>query len=307
MTAADAEHGLSLVGAEDFDGVLVDNGLPDLTGVEFIRLLRADPRTLSIPIVLFTGAASAEVERSARLAGADDFLAKPVEPLVLEERVLALLTRQTRTLPTRGLAPSPAHRAFGLITSGDHLRVTTTRHTVTTLTAKARRPTDGAPMRRYPTALSAAAPRRLLRLALAGGLLLGGGSAWADTAPASTIDVVVDGGGDTSASAVVAQGGVVTGRIALLDGVTATIPSDRLSALRAALPSVFITPDVAVTPAVAPAPTSADDTTTSLSSVAALTGASRAHAAGDTGRGIDVALLDSGIAPSAPSRPPARS
>ncbi|MCW2605922.1 MAG: type secretion system protein [Frankiales bacterium] len=100
VAAHDAEQGLALVGSEDFDGVMVDNGLPDLSGVEFVRLLRADPKTLSLPIVLFTGTASAEVERTARRAGADDFLSKPVEPRVLEEHVLALLDRQTRTLPT---------------------------------------------------------------------------------------------------------------------------------------------------------------------------------------------------------------
>ncbi len=88
VVARDAEHGLALVGTEDVDGVVVDNGLPDLSGVEFVRLLRADPRTLSLPIVLFTGSASPDVERQARLAGADDFLSKPVEPLLLEERVL---------------------------------------------------------------------------------------------------------------------------------------------------------------------------------------------------------------------------
>jgi type IV pilus assembly protein PilB len=91
-----AEEGLAIVGSEDFDGVLIDNGLPDLDGVELIRLLRADPRTLTTPLVLFTGTDSAEVERDARRAGADDYLAKPVEPLLLEERVLGLLHAQTR-------------------------------------------------------------------------------------------------------------------------------------------------------------------------------------------------------------------
>jgi type IV pilus assembly protein PilB len=91
MVALDAEEGLALVGAEDFDGVLIDNGLPDLSGVEMIRLLRTDPRTLTTPLVLFTGDDSAEVERAARRAGADDYLAKPMEPLLLEERVLALV------------------------------------------------------------------------------------------------------------------------------------------------------------------------------------------------------------------------
>ena len=95
-----SEAGLTLLGTEEFDGVLVDNRLPDLSGVEFIRLLRSDPKTLTIPLVLFTGASSPEVERDARHAGADDYLAKPVEPLLLEERMLALLTRQSRALPS---------------------------------------------------------------------------------------------------------------------------------------------------------------------------------------------------------------
>ncbi len=91
ITALDAEEGLALVGSEEVDAVLIDNGLPDLSGVELIRLLRTDPRTVSTPIVLFTGVDSADVERSARRAGADDYLAKPMEPLLLEERVLGLI------------------------------------------------------------------------------------------------------------------------------------------------------------------------------------------------------------------------
>ncbi|MFP5218783.1 MAG: ATPase, T2SS/T4P/T4SS family [Actinomycetes bacterium] len=89
--ALTAEEGLALVGTEDFDGILIDNGLPDLLGVELIRLMRTDPRTLTTPLVLFTGDDSAEVERAARRAGADDYLSKPMEPLLLEERVLGLV------------------------------------------------------------------------------------------------------------------------------------------------------------------------------------------------------------------------
>jgi type IV pilus assembly protein PilB len=97
--ALTAEEGLALAGTEDFDGVLVDNGLPDLPGVEVIRLLRTDPRTLHTPLVLFTGDDSADVERAARRAGADDYLAKPMEPLLLEERVLGLVRDGERRVP----------------------------------------------------------------------------------------------------------------------------------------------------------------------------------------------------------------
>jgi CheY-like chemotaxis protein len=98
-SAGTSEAALSLLGNGEFDGVLVDNHLPDLSGTEFVRLVRSDPRTLSLPLVLFTGSSSPDVEREARNAGADDFLAKPVEPVLLEERVLALLNREFRVLP----------------------------------------------------------------------------------------------------------------------------------------------------------------------------------------------------------------
>ena len=100
ISALSSDEGLGLLGSMEFDGVLVDNGLPDLSGVEFIRLVRSDPKTLTLPIVLFTGSSSPDVERDARNAGADDFLAKPVEPVLLEERVLSLLSRESRALPT---------------------------------------------------------------------------------------------------------------------------------------------------------------------------------------------------------------
>jgi CheY-like chemotaxis protein len=86
-----AAAALDAVGQQHFDGVLVDNVLPDLMGIELIRLLRADPRTLTIPLVLFTGSEDPELERDARRAGADDYLCKPVEPALLEERVLELM------------------------------------------------------------------------------------------------------------------------------------------------------------------------------------------------------------------------
>ena len=89
VSAGSADDALALVGRQDFDAVLIDHGLPDLSGVELTRLLRTDPRTGDMPIVLFTGSDSPDVERDARRAGADDFLLKPLEPALLEERVLA--------------------------------------------------------------------------------------------------------------------------------------------------------------------------------------------------------------------------
>ena len=78
-----------LAGA-DYQGVLVDAERP---GLEVVRLLRASPATAHLPVAVTSSAASADQEAAALAAGADDYLAKPIEPDLLEERITALLKR----------------------------------------------------------------------------------------------------------------------------------------------------------------------------------------------------------------------
>jgi type IV pilus assembly protein PilB len=91
-TAPDGATAMQLLDRQGFDGALIDHHLPDVSGIELIRLMRSDPRTFALPLMLFTGNTSEEVEREALHAGAGDFLTKPLEPELLEERILALLT-----------------------------------------------------------------------------------------------------------------------------------------------------------------------------------------------------------------------
>jgi CheY-like chemotaxis protein len=95
-TAGTATQALDLVGTQDYDVAIIDHGLPDLSGIELIRLLRTEPATALLPLLLFTGQDAETVEESARLAGADDFLMKPAEPDTIEERVLRLAARSPR-------------------------------------------------------------------------------------------------------------------------------------------------------------------------------------------------------------------
>jgi DNA-binding response OmpR family regulator len=94
LSAGDALH---LVSANDYDVAVIDQGLPDLSGVELIRLLRSEVRTAVLPLLFFTGQDADGLEDSARHAGADDFLSKPVEPALLEQRVLELARRSPRS------------------------------------------------------------------------------------------------------------------------------------------------------------------------------------------------------------------
>jgi two-component system phosphate regulon response regulator PhoB len=93
---ATASEGLDLATTAAYDGVVVDHALPDLTGVEMIRLLRSEARTAALPVLMMTGSTSEDLETEARNAGADDYLTKPVDPALFEERVLALVQRSAR-------------------------------------------------------------------------------------------------------------------------------------------------------------------------------------------------------------------
>jgi CheY-like chemotaxis protein len=92
---ATASEALDRIGTDNYDGLLVDQRLPDLTGLELIRLVRSEAHTAALPVMLFTGDTSGDspdgVETDAIEAGVE-CLVKPVEPQVLEERLLALVS-----------------------------------------------------------------------------------------------------------------------------------------------------------------------------------------------------------------------
>ncbi len=80
------------------DLVVLDLMLPDMSGTEICRRLRADARTKAIPVVMTT-AKSEEIDRVVGFAvGADDYVVKPFSVRELLLRVRAVL-RRVRTEP----------------------------------------------------------------------------------------------------------------------------------------------------------------------------------------------------------------
>ncbi|MBT6273200.1 MAG: phosphate regulon transcriptional regulator PhoB [Chromatiales bacterium] len=77
--------------------ILLDWMLPDSSGFEFLRQLRSDPTTQSIPVIMLTARAD-EADRVRGLeVGADDYLVKPFSLRELEARVKAVLRRASDT------------------------------------------------------------------------------------------------------------------------------------------------------------------------------------------------------------------
>jgi two-component system phosphate regulon response regulator PhoB len=92
-TAADGAEALKKTRSLLPSLVVLDLMLPEMDGLEVCKMLRRDPATAAIPIIMLT-AKAAEIDRVVGLElGADDYLTKPFSPRELVLRVKKLLAR----------------------------------------------------------------------------------------------------------------------------------------------------------------------------------------------------------------------
>jgi len=80
--------------------VLCDVNMPGITGIEVCRRMKQDPDYRLTPVVMVTGQAQRDARLEGLDAGADDFLAKPVDPqeLIIRVRSLVRIKRYTDDL-----------------------------------------------------------------------------------------------------------------------------------------------------------------------------------------------------------------
>lgn len=93
LLASDGHTALALAREHLPDLILLDHHLPDATGTQLCKILRQDPHTRDIPVILITSDNSRETRLAALRAGADDVLTKPLDEALLMARVRALLRR----------------------------------------------------------------------------------------------------------------------------------------------------------------------------------------------------------------------
>lgn len=85
--APDGETGLRAIVETAPELVLLDLNLPRMDGFEICRRLRSDPLTATLPVIVVTAHRALDDMVAALDAGADDFLAKPVEAVELLARM----------------------------------------------------------------------------------------------------------------------------------------------------------------------------------------------------------------------------
>jgi len=84
------EEALDIFGTDTFNLVILDIGLPRLSGSEVLRMLRT---TSNVPVLVLSGATTLDDRVNGFDLGADDYVTKPFEMPELDRRVRALLRR----------------------------------------------------------------------------------------------------------------------------------------------------------------------------------------------------------------------
>jgi putative two-component system response regulator len=91
LEAADASQALDLIGRSQVDLILLDLIMPEVSGLDFCRAVKANHHTRLIPVVIVTSVQGAENEVASITSGADDFLVLPRNPAIIRARIRAML------------------------------------------------------------------------------------------------------------------------------------------------------------------------------------------------------------------------
>ena len=122
--ASDGEEGLKTLKDFPADVVVTDWEMAPMNGLEFARRLRGDPNSPNrfVPVILLTAHTEAWRVKAARDAGIHEFLAKPVQPKALYERICVLIERPRKFVRAGSYFGPDRHRHKGRHFDGDDRR-----------------------------------------------------------------------------------------------------------------------------------------------------------------------------------------
>jgi CheY-like chemotaxis protein len=86
VVARDGEQALEVVAREKPDLIYMDLNMPVMDGPTCCRILKSDPATRDIPVIMVTTAGSAQDEMHCRTSGCDDFITKPINGKLFLEK-----------------------------------------------------------------------------------------------------------------------------------------------------------------------------------------------------------------------------
>jgi DNA-binding response OmpR family regulator len=91
---ADGQEALDSIKENTYDLILVDINMPGISGMEITQYVRTQMCS-DIPIIIFTSSNVEQTEIDCFDIGADEFIAKPISPMVLITRINNLLKKKS--------------------------------------------------------------------------------------------------------------------------------------------------------------------------------------------------------------------
>ncbi|XHY19113.1 Sensor histidine kinase RcsC (plasmid) [Pseudoseohaeicola sp. NH-UV-7] len=92
-TVSSGEEALALLETDRFDLVLLDYMMPGLTGLETLQRMKASSRLRTIPVIMLSASDDIEMMVDCILQGAEDYIFKPFNPILLQARISACLEK----------------------------------------------------------------------------------------------------------------------------------------------------------------------------------------------------------------------
>jgi two-component system, OmpR family, response regulator MtrA len=93
VAVGDGQAAIDACQAQRPDLAVLDVMMPGVSGLDAVRVIRADPALAGLPVILLTARAQESDVETGFDTGADDYITKPFSPRELASRVQALLSR----------------------------------------------------------------------------------------------------------------------------------------------------------------------------------------------------------------------
>jgi pilus assembly protein CpaE len=121
ISARNGAEGIHQAANDHPDLIVLDVMMPDMDGYQVAQVLREQPDTAVIPILMFTAKSQVDDKVAGYEAGADDYLTKPVHPAELIAHIKALLARTKN----RAITPQRKGTLIGVLAVKGGLGVST--------------------------------------------------------------------------------------------------------------------------------------------------------------------------------------
>ncbi|MDF0606284.1 chemotaxis response regulator CheY [Neisseriaceae bacterium TC5R-5] len=94
--AEDGQVALHKLKTQSFDFVVSDWNMPNMTGIELLKAVRADPQLKHLPFMMITAEAKRENIIEAAMAGASGYIVKPFTAATMEEKMAKIFQNMNK-------------------------------------------------------------------------------------------------------------------------------------------------------------------------------------------------------------------